>query len=237
MAIQVNICVRGDSMDAKKTGGFISALRKEKGYTQAALAEILNVSNRTISKWENGDGFPDITILPDIAAAFDISVDELLAGEKRTKQELPDFKVTEIENKDNLLNVFKIGYITAVFFAVFAALLGTITEIYCIWAFSILFYTHWEIMFVAVSLVAEIAGGLVYAVSVTRLGVSYNKSEIIGIAGKKGLFLSIVLAVFPLSFMARVIDFSRWGYFTPYIMLVLIIILAVIARKIYEKVR
>lgn len=41
-------------MDTKKTGRFISALRKEKGYTQAALAEILNVSNRTISKWENG---------------------------------------------------------------------------------------------------------------------------------------------------------------------------------------
>lgn len=41
-------------MDAKKIGGFIAALRKEKGYTQAALAEILNVSNRTVSKWENG---------------------------------------------------------------------------------------------------------------------------------------------------------------------------------------
>jgi transcriptional regulator with XRE-family HTH domain len=93
-------------MDTKKTGRFISALRKEKGYTQAALAEILNVSNRTISKWENGDGYPDITILPDIAAAFEISVDELLAGERKPKEEVADIKVTEIENKDNLLNIF-----------------------------------------------------------------------------------------------------------------------------------
>ena len=224
-------------MDTKKTGRFISALRKEKGYTQAALAEILNVSNRTISKWENGDGYPDITILPDIAAAFEISVDELLAGERKPKEEVADIKVTEIENKDNLLNIFKIGYIISLFFGAFAALLGTITEIYCIWAFPILFYTHWEIMFVAVSLVAVVASGLVYAVGVTRLGVSYNKNEIISIAGKKGVFLLVVLAVFPFSFIARIIDFSRWGVFTPYIMIVLIIVLAVIVRKVYEKVR
>ena len=47
----------------------------------------------------------------------------------------------------------------------------------------------------------------------------------------------VVLAVFPLSFIARIIDFSRWGVFTPYIMIVLIIVLAVIVRKVYEKVR
>ncbi|MDE6506476.1 MAG: helix-turn-helix domain-containing protein [Eubacterium sp.] len=223
-------------MDTKKTGRFISALRKEKGYTQAALAEILNVSNRTISKWENGDGYPDITILPDIAAAFEISVDELLAGERKPKEEAA-VKITEIENKDNLLNIFTIGYIISLFFGAFAALLGTITEIYCIWAFPILFYTHWEIMFVAVSLVAMVASGLVYAVCVTRLGVSYNKNEITSIEGRKGVYLAVVLAVFPLSFIARVIDFSRWGVFTPYIMIVLIIVLAVIVRKVYEKVR
>ena len=62
-------------MDSKKTGAFIAALRKEKGYTQANLAELLNISNRTVSKWENGDGFPDITILPDIALVFGITVD------------------------------------------------------------------------------------------------------------------------------------------------------------------
>ncbi len=41
-------------MESRKTGNFICSLRKEKGYTQARLAEILNVSNRTVSKWEKG---------------------------------------------------------------------------------------------------------------------------------------------------------------------------------------
>lgn len=224
-------------MDSKKTGSFIAVLRKEKKYTQAQLAEMLNVSNRTVSKWENGDGFPDITTLPAIAEVLGVTVDELLAGEKVPKQDIVDFKVTEIENKDNLLNLFKIGYVIAVFFGVFATLLGTITEIYCIWAFPVLFYTHWEIMFVAVALVAFIASGLVYAVSVTRLGVSYSKKDIVAIAGKKGIFLSIILIPFPLSFIARIVDFSRWSYLTPFVIAALVIAFAVLERYLYEKVK
>lgn len=223
-------------MNSKKTGSFIAALRKEKGYTQTALAEILNVSNRTVSKWENGDGYPDITILPEIARVFNVSVDELLNGEKALNSEA-DIKVTEVENRDNLENLFKICFVIALFFAIFAALLGTITEIYSMWAFSILFYTHWEIMFVAVSLVALIAGGLVFTVGVTRLGVSYNKDEIIKIAGKKGFALSAVLAVFPLSFIARIIGVSRWGVFMPYIMAVILIAVIIIMKIAYEKIK
>ncbi len=224
-------------MDSKKTGSLIAALRKEKNCTQAQLAEMLNVSNRTVSKWENGDGFPDITTLPAIAKVLGVTVDELLAGEKAPKQETADFKVTEIENKDNLLNLFKIGYVIALFLGVFASLLGTVTEIYCIWAFPILFYTHWEIMFVAVSLAALILGGLVYAVSVTRLGISYSKKEILSIAGRKGVFLSVIFLPFPLSFIARIIDFSKWSFLTPFVMAGIILLLVVLERYLYEKVK
>lgn len=224
-------------MDSKKTGSLIAALRKEKNCTQAQLAEMLNVSNRTVSKWENGDGFPDITTLPAIAKVLGVTVDELLAGEKAPKQETADFKVTEIENKDNLLNLFKIGYVIALFLGVFASLLGTVTEIYCIWAFPILFYTHWEIVFVAVSLAALILGGLVYAVSVTRLGISYSKKEILSIAGRKGVFLSVIFLSFPLSFIARIIDFSKWSFLTPFVMAGIILLLVVLERYLYEKVK
>lgn len=224
-------------MNAKKTGGFISALRKEKGYTQTALAEILNVSNRTVSKWENGDGYPDITLLPEIAKALDITVDELLDGERKPENDKADFKVTEIKNKDNLENFFKISFVISIFFGIFGALLGTITELYCIWAFSILFYTHWEIMFVAVSLLAIVASGLVFTIGVTRLGISYNKKEIIKMSGKKALILFGLLIIFPLSFIARIIEVSRWGFYTSYAMVIIIIAVAVIIGKTYEKVK
>lgn len=54
-------------MDQVKIGNFLKKLRKEKGITQEQLAEILNVSGRTVSRWENGNNMPDISILVDIA--------------------------------------------------------------------------------------------------------------------------------------------------------------------------
>lgn len=73
-------------MDAKETGRFICLLRKEKGLTQSALAEMLNVSNRTVSKWETGEGYPDITLLPDIAKVLGVTTDEILSGKKSSEK-------------------------------------------------------------------------------------------------------------------------------------------------------
>lgn len=72
-------------MKENSIGKFLSALRKEKGYTQQQVAEILCVSNKTISKWECNDGLPEITMLLAIADLYDISVDEILNGERIKK--------------------------------------------------------------------------------------------------------------------------------------------------------
>lgn len=224
-------------MDAKETGRFICLLRKEKGLTQSALAEMLNVSNRTVSKWETGEGYPDITLLPDIAKVLGVTTDEILSGKRAQRDNSADIKVEEIENKDNLLNLFHIAFVISLFFAIFGALLGTITELYCIWAFSILFYTHWEIMFVAVSLLAMVAAGLVFSVGVTRLSVTYTKKEIISLCKKKGLLLSVISVVFPLSFAARITELSRFGNYTLPIMLAVIAALVFAGVKLYGKIK
>ncbi len=192
-------------MNAEKIGKFISSLRKEKGMTQAVLAEKLNVSNRTISKWENGDGFPDITILPEVAGVLDVTVDELLSGEKTVKK-VADIKVTEVANKDNLDNLFLISYIVSLFIGIFGALLGGFYELYSIWAFRWLFYNHWEIIFVAVSLFCTIISGLIFSVGVARLGVYYSKEEIKDKVMKKASILATILSVFPIAFLARLFD-------------------------------
>ena len=69
-------------MDAAKIGDFLAALRKARGYTQQAVAERLNLSNKTISKWESGGGLPDITVLPALAELYGVTVDEILAGQR-----------------------------------------------------------------------------------------------------------------------------------------------------------
>ena len=64
-------------MDQQKIGHFIASLRRQKGLTQEALGEKIGVTNKTISRWETGKGYPDITLIEPIAAALNVSVMEL----------------------------------------------------------------------------------------------------------------------------------------------------------------
>ena len=68
----------------------IAALRKQAGITQEYLANRLNVSNQAVSKWEAGKCYPDIEILPELAAFFGVSIDELLLGECPIQKKLYD---------------------------------------------------------------------------------------------------------------------------------------------------
>ena len=68
-------------MDSIKVGNFITKLRKSKGLTQVELAKSINVTNKAISKWETGNGLPDVGLLYPLASALGVSVTELLAGE------------------------------------------------------------------------------------------------------------------------------------------------------------
>ncbi len=76
-------------MDQQKIGHFIASCRKEKKLTQAQLAEKLGVTNRTISKWENGRGLPDLSLFSPLSQELGITINELLSGEKLNRQNYP----------------------------------------------------------------------------------------------------------------------------------------------------
>ena len=86
-------------MDNYITGATIKRLRENKKMTQDELANKIFVSNKTISKWENGHGLPDISLLEPLAKALDISVIELFSG-------------NEVRNKNRSFNMKKILYYT-----------------------------------------------------------------------------------------------------------------------------
>lgn len=77
-------------MDAKKTGALIAERRKALGLTQKELARRLIVSDKAVSKWETGAGYPEVTMLPLLAETLGITVDELLAGELRADAPAPE---------------------------------------------------------------------------------------------------------------------------------------------------
>ncbi|MEH7356966.1 helix-turn-helix transcriptional regulator [Neobacillus drentensis] len=68
-------------MDNRKIGELIFNLRKEKGLTQKQLADQMNISDRTISKWERGYGCPDITLLPSLSTLLGVNIEYILDGE------------------------------------------------------------------------------------------------------------------------------------------------------------
>ena len=73
-------------MNQRKIGNFIAKLRKKKNMTQEQLAEKLGVSNKSISRWENGTTMPDYSLLKDICNELDTNINELMSGEKIEKE-------------------------------------------------------------------------------------------------------------------------------------------------------
>lgn len=81
-------------MDQKRIGSFLRELRTQKGLTQEQLAEMLNVSSRTVSRWENGNNMPDLSIIVELADFYDIDIRELLNGERKSENMNEDLKET-----------------------------------------------------------------------------------------------------------------------------------------------
>ena len=103
-------------MDKKEIGHKISTTRKRLGITQKELAEKLHVSDKTVSKWETGTHFPDITIMEELATTLEIDVVELLGLENASADEtINKIAVASIEEKNIIAKqIQKRGWITVI---------------------------------------------------------------------------------------------------------------------------
>ena len=105
---------KGGNMNQHAIGQLLKELRKEKGITQEKLAEMLNVSNRSISRWENGNTLPDFDLLIELANYYDISIDEILGGKRRGEEVMEKEtleKVAEYTNEEKLRLLNTIKYV------------------------------------------------------------------------------------------------------------------------------
>lgn len=84
-------------MEAKEMGEFIAGVRKEKQITQAELAKKLNVTDKAVSRWERGVGYPDINTLEPLADALGITLTELMKCSRNTEKGMDDGIITSIE--------------------------------------------------------------------------------------------------------------------------------------------
>ena len=86
--------------DQAKIGSFLKELRKEKTLTQEQLAEEFNVVSRTVSRWENGNNMPDLSILVELADFYDVDIRELIDGERKSENMTEEMKDTLVKVAD-----------------------------------------------------------------------------------------------------------------------------------------
>ena len=83
-------------MNLSKTGRLIAELRKEKGFTQKEIGERLGICAKTVSKWETGRGFPDVSLVAELSKIFQVDISKLIEGEMpKIKPEVGNVKRTK----------------------------------------------------------------------------------------------------------------------------------------------
>ena len=129
-------------MDKKTIGGFIAALRKANGMTPKDLADRLNVSDKTVSRWERDDGAPDLAVIPVIAEIFGVTCDELLRGERKSPAERaetaeePDSTPKAEKQRQRLLKTALSQYRNRTYIAIGVSVIGIIVALICNLAFQ-----------------------------------------------------------------------------------------------------
>lgn len=84
-------------MSQQEMGRFIAEKRRAKNLTQEQLAELLGVSNKTISKWETGKSMPDYSVVESLCKALNITIPELLAGKEKDSESTPGYTEEQVE--------------------------------------------------------------------------------------------------------------------------------------------
>ena len=87
-------------MEQQNVGSFLKTLRREKNLTQEQLAEQLHVSGRTVSRWETGSNMPDISLLVALAEFYEVSIPEIIDGERKSETMNEEAKETALKLSD-----------------------------------------------------------------------------------------------------------------------------------------
>lgn len=198
-------------MEKKTIGGFIAALRKVNGMTQKELAERLNVSDKTVSRWERDDGAPDLSAIPVIAEVFGVTCDELLRGERKSPTERAEM-TEEAETspkaekqRQRLLKSALSQYQNQTLIAMGVAVVGVIAALICNLAFqqAVLGFLIGAIFFTAGIICQDVflnkAFLKVEDAGVEEEQLSHYRKKVIVIAEKSiGLTVLLIGFTFPL---------------------------------------
>ena len=158
-------------MDQIKIGKFISLKRKEKKLTQQELAEKLNVTDRAISKWENGKCLPDIGTIPELCKCLDFTVNDLFSGE------IVDNKDNEKKLEENLLEMVREKEKQdkeLLSLEIFIGIIISIILLACVFVASLINMPYWlRILLIILGFIPFIIG-ISYAIRIEQIAGYYE---------------------------------------------------------------
>ena len=194
-------------MNEKSIGKFIATLRKANGYTQEELGEILGVSNKTISSWENGNSSPDLSLLPIIADLFNVTCDELIRGEKskeekETKANKNTIKTMYKNYYNKYLNSFYISlglFIACVLLIVIGIIIGNSSFGDSLNNTSTVFFVILTILGIMSYLVGIFYSIINYNNAINKVSDNYHNEDYILNINKKKIFLQCLYSFFILT--------------------------------------
>ena len=182
------------AMDQEKIGKFIAENRKAKGFTQIEFAEKLGVSNKSVSRWETGKNMPDVSLFLPICDVLDISVNELIIGERITTKEnkkADEILIETIKVSNKKLQTAQILiYISAVLvnalFMIGVPLSATPSDAMAVPLLAIIGGTisavlllcinikpMWLFIFIPISAIELLVGGMIYCGDLFDYGLPY----------------------------------------------------------------
>ncbi|MBE6755107.1 MAG: helix-turn-helix transcriptional regulator [Ruminococcaceae bacterium] len=204
-------------MEKKTMGSFMSALRKANGLTQQQVADKLNVSNKTVSKWECDEGYPEITMLPAIAEIYSVTVDELLRGERISKDNC-DCQKNDVKTEKQMKYLFlsseknystlSIVSLVLSFFALFISLFFSASSLGIIIA----------VLLVGAAVIMEVIAFMNYKVIFEEPEISVSDERILQSKIKTRKIIVSIFAVSAVT-LAEIIINLTYGFFLPWLAL------------------
>jgi len=158
-------------MDQIKIGSFISLKRKEKKITQKELSEKLNITDRAISKWENGICLPDVGTIPELCRILGITINDLLSGE------VVDMKDNEKKLEENLLQMTKLKEERDKELLILEIFIGVIVSVImflCIFIASFVSMPDWVRVVLIIAGIIPFAIGICYALRIEQIAGYYE---------------------------------------------------------------
>lgn len=191
-------------MQLNEMGDFLQSLRKSKGLTQQELADLINVSNKTVSKWENGLGIPEMSTLLLLADLYEVSVDDILRGSKKMNK--ADDK--PLERMHYIVHKSKHQYINHLILAFGILILGVLGVIAVqVWIASRTLTIVLAFVFVVLSFLIQLLNLLRIHYQLIELPKEEQKQRVFRFV----VFTSLALVGFGLWVLISALLYQAWG--------------------------